>query len=468
MGVDARTTRDHIGRRLATFASDLSLERVPATTLDALKLQILDMLGVMLAGSTTGVYASVVRAMQAMGGAPEVTVVGSPCRLPVASAAFANGTAAHVVELDGALQATNVHAHSSVVPASLAVAERTGASGQEFLLGVLAGLEVALRLGRAMFPSHSRRGFHPTGSCGTFGAAASAARLFHLDEADTEAALGLAATQAMALRGQPGPGAFEMKRVHAGKAAHNGILAALLAREGIPAAEGFLSGDRGFMRLCSDGPDLDGLLDGLGEQFVAAQCYLKPYAAVRHAHAPIDTILAFRRERAVDPALIRRIVVRIYREGALHDTREPESPGHAQFSLPYSLAVAYLDGNALLSQYSQERWSDPQLRELARKVEVRFDAEMDGEFLRTKRRAHEVRVEMDGREVWIGHTDYPKGSLNNPMSPEEVERKYFDLAEMVVDVDTALRLRESVERLERLETVEAICSCLGCPAAEQS
>lgn len=449
-------------RQLLTFCCTLELEQVPSAILESMKLQFLDTLGVMLVGSTTENSRAVMRVMGAMGGKPESTVAGyNTVRLPSPLAAFVNGASAHSIELDGGHEGSNIHPQAAIFPAALAVAESTGASGREMLLASLIGFEISLRMGLAIFPSHMRRGFHTTATCGTFGAAAASARLMGLGTEQVEAALTLAATQAMGLRGDPGSGrSATMKRIHAGKACHNGILASLLAKEGIPAADGAIFGPRGFLQLFSEGPDYEKLLRGLGSKFVTERSYLKPYSACRHIHAPIASALALRERHSIDPAKVRRVEVKIYREGANYNTQEPMTTNHAQFSVPYGVAIALLDGKALLSQYTPERLADPAVRALMKKVEVSFDPEMDRQFVETKKRAHILRVEMENGDSWTESTDYPKGSWRNPMSQAEVEEKYLDLATRIINRERALSLKDAVARLERLESVSEIVRCL--------
>ncbi len=257
------------------------------------------------------------------------------------------------------------------------------------------------------FPITDGEGFHPTGTCGTFGTSAVATKLLKLPKEAIASAFGFAGTQAAALREGVGVGSYTMKKMHPGKAAHNGILAAFLATEGLEAPWTILEGKAGFLNLFSEQYKRDLLLDGLGKSFLLDGSYIKPYASVRHAHSPIDSILQLRRMHNLKPDDVAMITVKSYKEG-LMTWAKPDSSTEAQFSIPYNIAVALYDGEVTLKQFSDDRIKDPNIRALTQKISLVFDQEMDDEYVKTKKRAQIVEVKTKNGNLISLRTDYPK------------------------------------------------------------
>src|SRR5688572_16044403 len=219
----------------------------------------------------------------------EATVFGGP-RGSAAAAAFANGVASHILELDDIHTASTVHGAAPIIPAALAVAEREFASGQAFLAAVVLGYEAAFRIGEAVNPSHYRF-WHPTGTVATFGAAAAAGSVLGLNAAEMRDAFGSAGTQAAGLWEFNADGAMS-KHLHPGKAAFNGVLAADLARAGFTGASRILEGERGFFRAMSSTPDLSRIADGLGTAWKIGENGFKLHACCGHTHTAIDAAIA--------------------------------------------------------------------------------------------------------------------------------------------------------------------------------
>ncbi len=398
-----------------------------------------------------------------LGGKAESVAIGYGVMLPSLHAVFVNGTSAHSIEMDDGLFGTHVHPAGSVVSTALALAQRDKTTPREFLTAILAGYEVTFRLGQAMFPHHARRGFHPTGTCGTFGAAATAANLLKLNLDETANTLGYAGTQAMALMVEGGGiGAHQMKRFHAGKAALNGLLAASLAREGLAAPHSILEGKGGFLQIGADKYDTSKLINGLGKQFVTEGSYVKPYPSCRHSHATIDSMLYLRTVNHLKPEDVEGITVKIYREGAESAEKEPDSITDAQFSIPYCLAVALYDGEVFMEQFSSQKIQDPKIRALAQKVEVVFDAKLDEEYLQTKKYAHLVQVRKKDGAVIERRTDYPRGSFENPMSLQDIRKKFEALSAAKLDSGHRDKLAHFILTLDGQKDLTELWNLLIC------
>jgi 2-methylcitrate dehydratase PrpD len=257
------------------------------------------------------------------------------------------------------------------VSAGLALAEREQATGAELFAAVAAGCEMMARASAATNPSLRDRGFHTTPTCGVFGATIAAARLLKLDRETTVSALGLAGAQASGLMEMYGPSM--QKRFNPGPSARNGVTAALMAKLGFTGAATIFDGERSFCRAFSDRFDVDELTKGLGRDFPVFMEF-KPYSCARPIHNAIDCALDIRKELAEPLSQVRTITMRRHPAWAhYHQNAEPKTYHEAQVSLPYSVAVALIEGAALLPQYQNDKLSDPEILRLSRLLEVKPD-----------------------------------------------------------------------------------------------
>jgi len=442
-------------RRLAEFSCRLRFEDIPAATLITIKNHLLDCIGVGLAGSRETPAVICYETLLPSGGRNEATVFGQKKKLPAKEAAFINGTALHSIELDDGRVGSGVHAGASVLPVVLALSEKEKKGGKDFILAGLVGYEVTLRIAMAMFPHHRRMGFHPTGTIGSFGAAAAAGKLLNLTVEQMISALGLAATFASGIREGKGD-ALMMKRLHAGKAAQNGILAALLAMNAYQAPETALEGDNGFFRLFGKTYEPQIISDGLGSRFVTDQSYYKPYSCCRHLHSTIDSLLGILKMEPVTPEQVEQITVRIYKEGTFYTATEPQNILDAQFSMPYTLAVVFYEKQALLDQYTDEKIRQPHLRALAQKVKIEFDPALDEDYVQKKKNANILEIRLKDGRLLQNRVDYPKGSLQNPFSDEEILGKFKGLSTPAIGKDKPLRILRLWEGLETLDDMNSL------------
>lgn len=254
-------------RHLASFCHNLRYENLPAEVIDRAKYFFLDYLGVAVRGSLSDSSEPVYRLISELSGGGTATVLGRKEKAAYAYAALANGNSAHSVELDDAHQGGSIHLGVSVFSSALAVAEQVGAGGKEFIAAAATGFEVAARLAMALRPKeHYSRGFHPTATCGTFGAAVATAKLLRLSEAQLVSAFGIAGSQASGSMEFLTDGAWT-KRLHPGWSAFSGIHAALLAREGFIGPTTIIEGKDGFLKAYTSQADPGKITTGLGEDF---------------------------------------------------------------------------------------------------------------------------------------------------------------------------------------------------------
>ena len=438
----SETLADHF---ITIDGSDLP----PKLIADA-KTLVLDYLGVAVAGSQTDSGAIAARFALETGGKPEATLIGHVGRVPAVHAAFANAISSHSIELDDVDVLALFHFSPPVVSAALAVAEREQSSGSDFIAAVALGCEMMARVSSATNPSLRDRGYHTTPTCGVFGATIAAARLLKLDRDQVISALGLAGAQASGLMEMYGPSM--QKRFNPGPAARNGITAALMAKLGFTGAATIFDGERGFCRAFTDAFDLAELTKGLGKEFPVYMEY-KPYSCARPIHNAIDCALNIRKQLKEPIANVRTITMRRHPSWAhYHLNTKPKTYHEAQVSLPYSMAVALIEGNALLPQYQDEKLDNPDILRLSQLVKVVPDDSLPRGV------SCLMILETTGGAQLKSQVDHPRGSIENPMSPEEMSNKVHMLADGVIGRKSA---DEMIDRVKKVETLAGIGEIMG-------
>lgn len=441
--------------QLARHFVSLDLDALPSWLVAATKALVQDYLGVALGGSLTDSGRIAARFATDQGGPGDATLIGNGARVSAVQAAFANAIASHSIELDDVDELALFHFSPPVVSAALAVAEWKGASGAEFLTAVAAGCEMLARASAATNPSLRDRGFHTTPTCGTFAATVAASKLLDLDEGKMVSALGLAGAQASGLMEMYGPSM--QKRFNPGPAARNGVTAALMADLGFTGTDLVFEGERGFLRAFCDEPDLTALTSGLGSDFPVG-IEFKPYSSARPIHNAVDCVLDIRPRLDVPTVAIDEIVVYRHPDWAnYHLNARPSTYHEAQVSLPYSVAVALVEGAALPPQYTAAKLADPELQRLSALVKVIPDSRLN--------RGVSCRVVVTaGDRTFESLVDHPLGSIERPMSPEERAAKVRMLAEPVIGAGRVAQLIKLLGGLELAPSVAPMTFLVGSPA----
>lgn len=448
-------------RELARFVSELQYESLSAATVSTAKQCILDTVGISVRGSEEKAALIMQKLVKSQEGKKEATVFSrTPFRTTALNAALANGCAMHSLDFDDLHNASIIHLGTVVVPAALAVAEQVGATGEQLILAVVAGYEVGARVGEAVNPE-SYFFWHTTGTAGTFGAAAAAAKLFQLDAEQTLHCLGSAGTQAAGLWEFLKEGAMS-KTLHAGKAAMNGVLSAWLAKEGFTAATSILEGEKGFCLAMTPAAHLEKLTEGLGSgKFKIDENSFKPYACCKHCHSAINAVqllCADYRQKGLSADQIVRILIRTNGVADnLVNNPNPQNAYGSKFSIQYCVAAAIRYGQVGIAEFAENRLHDAELRRLMSTVTVVVDAELDGAF----------REKPDRWSVWITITtqngeeykqfiEYPKGDPQNPVSYAETEGKARALAGTVYGERKREGLLQAVASLEQSVDVSRV------------
>jgi 2-methylcitrate dehydratase PrpD len=372
-----------VTRRLAAWASELRYDDLPAAVAETSRMLVLDFLRAVAIGARTPWGASIRGVVCELGGTPTSTILVFGDRIDAPRAAFANGSFAHAADIDDTHVGAMLHPAAAVMPAAFALAERTGASGPQTLAAIVAGYEVAIRIALAVQPSHFRRGFQATGTCGAFGAAAAAAKLLEHPPERLAAVLGTAGSAAAALAQFYYSGS-SVKRIHAGRAAEAGVVSALLADVGVEGPADILEGQAGFAHAYADAFAPDRIFDGLGRDYKLDEITIKPHATSARLQASVEALFDLARERPIDPADVAAIECAIPRviAGRLTQNNPPDCTA-AQMSLPFTAALALVlahergTKNPLSVDDYQAHIDDAQVRRLAPLVACTVDAAID-------------------------------------------------------------------------------------------
>ena len=444
---------------LAAFAAETALEDVPPQVLRLTKRQVLDTLGLMLAGSTTDGSHITQELFGELGGTPQATAIGTGRRISVLQAAYANGEAAHAMDYDDTQLAASpdrvygllMHPSAPILGAVLPVAEWIHATGAQLLLAFAIGVEVSCKVAEAVDPAHYRNGFHTTGTIGALGAAAGAGRLLGLDARRLNVAIGLAASTSAGLRENFGT---MTKPFHAGRAAENGVLAALRIARGHSASDGILEAQRGFFAAYGGG---DGAVIEmtLGKPWTAADpgISVKPYPSGSLTHPAVDATLELVLEHDLQPGDVDLIHVGVNQympQALLHDI--PDDELQAKFSMKYGVAIALLDRRAGIAQFSDARVKSPDARDWVHRVEVEVDERANVAGYDQMYSIVSIRLK-DGR-VLERQASFAKGSPAKPMTDEELAAKFRECVALVGA--TAAEADEVIEQTSRLEVVADI------------
>jgi len=436
--------------RLADYAQREAARELPPEVLHHAKRAVIDWFAALYPGTRVAPTTLLARAHFRELGHGRCSLPGFRTHAFPATAAWINGTASHAVEFDDIFRDAVYHPGVPTIAAALAVAEDAGRSGLELLKAVVVGYEISTRIGAAVQPSHYRF-FHTTGTVGSFGSAAAAAFLLAPgDAAIMRNALATAASFAAGLQ-QAFRSESMTKALHGGHAAACGVTAALGAAQGVTGAADMLEGEVGFGAAMSQGPAWERATDGLGERYNITQITQKSHGCCGHTFAAIDALLALRRELGENwRHRVRAIEVETY-QTALDVTgnTDPRSAQQARFSLPYVLAQAWMHGSVRLAAFGDARLADPVARALMQRVSLKADPVLSAGF--PSMRAARVRLMLDDGRTLEQFAPHRRGDPEAPLSDQELDEKFEELATPVIGPDAALALREKLWRLDQLE-----------------
>ena len=445
--------------QLSEFCATIRLPALPPEVVTRARFLVLDLIGNIVRArhdaESTASFLSTVRALGMATG--NAGVFGDAARYSPIGAAFLNGALAHSLDFDDTHAAGSLHPGAPVIPAALAAGEMVGASGADVLAAIVAGYEVTCRVALALpAGDHYDRGFHPTATCGAFGAAAAAARVFGLDADGVAGAMGAVLSQCAGSLQFLANGAWT-KRSQVGWAAVNGLMAATLVREGFKGAAEALEGKHGFMRAYAPNPKPERAVQDLGTVFELMHTAVKPYPSCRYGHAGIDAALALRAANDIKPADIGSIRLGLPKAGMLligapaDKKANPVNTVDGQFSGPFVIAAALATG--AMGWDSYQHLNDPTIRSLLPKVTCEFDQDMENEFPTNMSAKLTIRA---GNRVYEQAVIVPKGEPGNFLTEAELKGKFFGLTNTVLGLDRATALAETVLAIDTAADVSGL------------
>lgn len=460
---------DTLLQRLAAFIAALHRTPPPGAILDDAARRVRDVIGNSLAAADSEPARVALELIGEASGRGEATPIGAVTQVPASSAAFVNGTLAHALDFDDTHLPSILHPSASVVPASLAIAERLARDGTELCTAVAIGDEVCIRLGMAGYDEQIadsvffERGLHATSICGTIGATAAAAYLMRLGPTEVGHALGIAVSMGAGILEANRTGG-SVKQIHCGWAAQAGITAADLARLGITGPPTAFEGRFGFLQAyLGDRSHPDLLVERLGQEWKSLETFFKPYPANHFTHAVIDCARALRETVRADQ--IQRVEIGVAAP-VLRTIAEPEdqkkhpvSGYAAKFSGPYTFAAAFLGGGGLgvgLEDFTDEAAADPARLELAGRV--RFHADEECSTIYPRQFPAVARAVLADGESRQARVLVNRGGPQNPLSDEELGAKFRSNAATRLSAERIDRLDAELAHLVQVESISRLVS----------
>ena len=436
-----------VTRTLARYIVNARYEDLPANVRKEGTRTLLNWVGVAVGGSHHETVDIAVSALDAFSGPRKASLLGRKERFDVMNAAFLNGVSSHVFDFDDTHLKTIIHPAGPVISAALALAEFKPVSGKDFLNAIILGIETECRIGNAVYPNHYDTGWHITGTAGVFGAAAAAGKLLGLSEQQMVWALGLAASQPVGLRESFGS---MNKSFNPGRAASNGIFAALLASKNFTSSEGMIEAKRGWANTISTKQDYREITEGLGQRYESALNTYKPFACGIVIHPAIDAAIQLRNENKLTADQIARIDLKVHPLVIeLTGKKTPQIGLEGKFSVYHSVAVAIIEGAAGERQYSDRAVRDPQVMALRDRVNAIVDPAV-------KPAQVDMTITLKDGRTFHKYIEHAIGSLEVPMTDQQLEAKFTDLADAVLPAAQVRKLIDTCWHVEQLPSAATI------------
>ena len=418
-------------RILAQYALSTRYEDLPANIQQEASRAFVNFVGVTVGSCQHEAVNIAINSLRPISNSNQATVLGRKERFDPLNAAFINGVSSHVFDFDDTHLVTNVHAAGPIAAALLAYAELKPVSGREFMNAFYLGVEYTIRLSNSLAPNHADVGWHVSGTHPTIGAAAAIGRLMRLSEQQMIWALGLAASQPVGFRDSFGS---MNKSFNPGRAAENGFFAALLAQNNFTSSNQMIESRIGWANSMSTKQDYQEMLGDLGSRFEIAKDTYKPYACGIVIHPAIDGAIQLRNEYHLQPDQIKSIHIKANPyQLELCGKKTPQTGLEGKFSVYHSVAIALIDGRAGEKQYSDDAVRNPQTIALREKITVEIDN-------RLHKKSGEVTITLNDGRVLNKVIESAVGGLENPMTNEQLDEKFLDLAADILPLNQCREL----------------------------
>ena len=450
----------NLTEKMAEFCKDIKFEKLPNQVVKRAKLLILDTVGIIIRArhdaESTKSLISAVNKLDLNNG--KCQVFSDTNRYVPSAAALINGTLAHSLDFDDTHAEASLHSSAPILAAAFAAAQMKNCSGQELITACVLGYEIQIRLGLAGGSSaHYQRGFHPTATCGVFGAAAAAGYIVGLNKEQFISAFGIALSQSSGSMQFLNDGSWT-KRSHVGQAAQNGLNAAILAGEGFKGPKEAFEGKWGYLNSFVSGGDLSKALEGLGEKYETLNLGVKPYPSCRYSHAAIDGLLALKKEVNFNVDELEDVDIGLS-ETALNiigypieEKQNPENVVDGQFSMPFCAALVLKNGSFTWDDYKLNLKNDDILN-LCKRVNV--SPNKQAEECCPKYMSANVKIKVSGK-VYEKFIKIPKGDPENFMTDQEFEDKFDGLTNPYLSEGKSDELKKFMLRIDNANSIESI------------
>ena len=451
---------ENMTEKFAEFCEQLKYEDLSHDVIKRTKLLILDTVGIIIrarhdAESTSSLVSAIEKLEMANG---SCQVFSDNKSYSPSAAALLNGTLAHSLDFDDTHAEASLHSSAPILAAALAAAEMNKSSGQQLITACVVGYEIQIRLGLAGgSSSHYKKGFHPTATCGIFGAAAAAGYLMGLTKEQYISAFGIALSQSAGSMQFLTDGAWT-KRSHVGQAAQNGLSSAIMAAEGFKGPSKAIEGQWGYFHSYASGGDMEKAIGGLGKKFETLNLGVKPYPSCRYSHAAIDGIIELKNELGFSTAELDDIDIGLSETALniigypLSDKQNPKSVVDGQFSMPFCAAVTIKSGGLKWDDY-KNHLNDSDTLSLCNKIKVSPDKDAEEccpEFMSAK-----VKVVVKGKK-YEKFVKIPKGEPENFMEDSEFISKFRSLTESYLSNERIDQLTGSMLKLDQSNNINSI------------
>ena len=451
---------ENMTEKFAEFCEQLKYENLSHDVIKRTKLLILDTVGIIIrarhdAESTSSLVSAIEKLEMSNG---SCQVFSDNKSYSPSAAALLNGTLAHSLDFDDTHAEASLHSSAPILAAALAAAEMNKSSGQQLITACVVGYEIQIRLGLAGgSSSHYKKGFHPTATCGIFGAAAAAGYLMGLTKEQYISAFGIALSQSAGSMQFLTDGAWT-KRSHVGQAAQNGLSCAIMAAEGFKGPSKAFEGQWGYFHSYASGGDMEKAVDGLGKKFETLNLGVKPYPSCRYSHAAIDGIIELKNELGFSTAELDDIDIGLSETALniigypLSDKQNPKSVVDGQFSMPFCAAVTVKSGGLKWDDY-KNHLNDRDTLSLCNKIKVSPDK--DAEECCPEYMSAKVKVVVKGKK-YEKFVKIPKGEPENFMEDSEFISKFRSLTEPYLSNEKIDQLTGSMLKLDQSNNINSI------------
>jgi 2-methylcitrate dehydratase PrpD len=453
-----------VARQLAQVGVKLNYEDIDSKTISNAKIFLLDCLGCILGAKNVESAKVIYKTVREIGGKPESTIIGYGDKTSPMMAALCNATTGHSQDFDDDHREGTQHSSVAVLPAVLAIGEQLGLTGKEILTAYIYGSDITIRLGEAFLGKTYYLGFHPTGTCGVFGAAGGVGKALGLNEQDLTMCIGIAGSQASGITEFNKEGAWT-KRFHPGHAAMGGILAAYMARNGYTGPTTIFEGENGFLKAYSykGEYDINKIIDGFGKRWEMADNSIKLHSCCRFSCNLADCAIDIFKQ-GINPEDIESIHAEannftIKTLCSPEDIkRHPKNTVNAQFSLAWAIAVGLVKGKVLVTSFTEEALRDQLFYDLCEKTTWEVNPEFEAVY--PKYYPARVTVKTKSGKTYVGEVKYPKGDPENPATKEEVNEKFRFNAAFTIGSDKAEKVIELVDKFETLPNINELMANL--------